>query len=147
MTRSGVVFDLPTTNRGELARRIAIMTPFPAAEIEENLQLLSNAEIAEFLGQGCRRPITEALDLATLRRVAPGIERRTYPSLQLFPLPDKHPIPNGAHRSTRGSNGWYTVCNHGGRLFCDCPSFAFSKEPQTCKHLRGIQPARYDKKG
>lgn len=93
----------------------------------------------------------DSVDFGDLAQAAAAFllqwHRTGRPAEQLFPPVDSRPIPNGAHRSVRGSKGFYTVCNHGGRLFCDCPSFAFSKEPQSCKHVLGLAPAQYGKKG
>jgi hypothetical protein len=68
----------------------------------------------------------------------------TYPTAPLHPTLDGRPIPNGAHRSVKGSKGrWYTVCNHGGQLFCDCPAFAFANPPKPCKHIRELRAEEY----
>lgn len=137
----------PPNTRQELARRLAVVTPLTAADIEADLCLVTDPEIEHFLAPDA--DMAQVLDLVRLRKIAaraalpPGPGGLSYPALQLFPLPDALPLPNGAHRSVRGSRGWYTICNHGGRLACDCPAFAFSKEPQTCKHLRGLRPAIY----
>jgi hypothetical protein len=133
--------------RRQLARRLAVVTPWSADDIESRLCVLTPDEIERFLACDDDQQALAALDIATLRYLAPNAGKGlTYPALQLHPLPDDRPIPNGAHRSVKGSRGWYTVCNHGGRLFCDCPSFAFSKEPQSCKHVRGLVPAQYGKR-
>jgi len=140
----------PQNTRQELARRLAVITPRTAADIEADLCLVTDGEVERFLAPGAE--MAQVLDLVTLRKVAaraalpPSPGGLSYPALQLFPLLDGLPLPNGAHRSVRGSRGWYTVCNHGGRLACDCPAFAFSQEPQTCKHLRGLRPATYGQK-
>jgi hypothetical protein len=103
-------------------------------ELGETVEELKTAQTALPLGQATKARVRASGSTAASKRSL------AYPKAPPFPVLQPNAIvPDGEHRSVKGSKGtYYTVCNHNGQLFCDCPAYIFSRAPKFCKHLRGI---------